>query len=308
MKKILIASTALVATAGVAAAEVSFGGFGRFGIIYNEDGGTTGNDSTRLEQRFRLTATGTTETDGGVKFEGRIRLQSDDNAAGAGGVANSSAAGFAVSSGGLRVDVGHVSDVLDSGDVVDYFGYGVGLTSWAEQSSGFALPASGFGTGTAAVAPTVKARYSAGDLTVAASVSTDASGTANEEYQLGASYAFGGYTAGIAFGNEDDGTVGGDVDFWAASLGGSVGDFDFSILVADYDDGVTSTAYGVSVQYAISSATQIRAVYNDNGAAVDENTYAIGFQHSLGGGVSLRGGVGETGGGDAADLGVVFNF
>ena len=37
MKKLLIASTALVATAGMAAAEVTFSGYGRFGVIYEED-------------------------------------------------------------------------------------------------------------------------------------------------------------------------------------------------------------------------------------------------------------------------------
>ena len=37
MKKVLFATTALVATAGVAAADVTFGGYGRFGVIYVED-------------------------------------------------------------------------------------------------------------------------------------------------------------------------------------------------------------------------------------------------------------------------------
>ena len=37
MKKVLFATTALVATAGVAAADVTFGGYGRFGIVYNVD-------------------------------------------------------------------------------------------------------------------------------------------------------------------------------------------------------------------------------------------------------------------------------
>ncbi|MCP3883731.1 MAG: porin, partial [Sulfitobacter sp.] len=32
MKKVLFATTALVATAGVAAADVTFGGYGRFGV------------------------------------------------------------------------------------------------------------------------------------------------------------------------------------------------------------------------------------------------------------------------------------
>lgn len=233
MKKVLFATTALVATAGVAAAEVTFGGYGRFGVIYQS--GLDGFDSeTRIEQRFRLTVTGVTETDNGLKFEGRIRFQTDDNAAGSASTANSSAAGFAVSTGGLRLDVGHVSDVIDSGDVVDYYGYGIGLTSFGEQSSAWALPASGFGSGEEfdTVAPTVKIRYNYDAFTVSASYTDNAWSEDwslgqdnfdplaappvgdggwglqprlknNEEWQVGASYSFGNYSIGGVYGSQD---------------------------------------------------------------------------------------------------------
>lgn len=326
MKKVLFATTALVATTGMAAAEISFGGFGRFGLLYIEDNDTTvGNDDLRIEQRFRLTVTGTTTSDNGLEFEGRIRFQTDDQANGTGSVANNSAAGFAVSTGGFRLDVGHVSDVIDSGDVVDYYGFGVGLTSFAEQSSGFGLPASGFGTGTDDVAPTVKLRYTAGDFTVSASI-TDDSGitdttagtvTQREEYQIGVGYNFGNYSAGIAYGSEDtdvlDSTTGAvtstsDNDFWAVSFGGEIGAFAFSILVADDDSGA-STKYGVSAKYDVGAATEIRFAFADNGVSADDETIAIGFRHALGGGVSLQGGIGQnTAGNTVADLGVIFNF
>ncbi|MDG2058479.1 MAG: porin, partial [Tateyamaria sp.] len=39
MKKLLLASTALVATAGMAAAEITFSGSARFGVTYNEGTG-----------------------------------------------------------------------------------------------------------------------------------------------------------------------------------------------------------------------------------------------------------------------------
>ncbi|WP_299608748.1 porin [uncultured Tateyamaria sp.] len=335
MKKVLFATTALVATTGMAAAEISFGGFGRFGLVYDE-----GNDDqdTRIEQRFRLTATGTTTSDNGLEFEGRIRFQTDDQDNGASNVANNSAAGFAVSTGGFRLDVGHVSDVLDSGDVVDYYGFGVGLTSSLEQSTGFGLPASGFGTGDADVPPTVKLRYTVGDFTVAASVTDDnditdtdfdgATGvntsttTDREEYQIGVGYNFGNYSVGFAYGNEDGSEVevitGGpdagttttdiDNDFWALSFGGEIGALAFSILIADYDAN-DDTSYGFSVKYDVGAATEIRFAFADTGIDDDDEVYGIGFRHSLGGGVSLQGGVGELADGDTfADLGVVFNF
>ena len=311
MKKVLFATTALVATAGMAAADVSFGGFGRFGLFYDE--GQT--DETRIEQRFRLTVTGTTTSDNGLEFEGRIRFQTDENAAGASNVAQRSAAGFAVSTGGFRLDVGHVSDVIDSGDVINYYGYGVGLTSFAEQSSGFGdsgtlagIPASGFGVSgdDATIDPTVKLRYTAGDFTVSASY-TDSD---NEEFQIGAGYNFGNYSAGIALGSEEAATsTGGDNDFVAATFGGEIGAFAFSILVADVDEDNRDTMFGFSAKYDVGAATEIRFAFADSGVDAEDETVAIGFRLGLGGGVSLQGGIGQnTSGNTVADLGVIFNF
>ena len=73
MKKVLFATTALIATAGMASADITWGGFGRFGVVHNE--GNAANE-TYLTQRMRLTVTGTTESDAGVKFEGRMRVRS----------------------------------------------------------------------------------------------------------------------------------------------------------------------------------------------------------------------------------------
>ena len=308
MKKVLFASTALIATAGMAAAEVSFGGFGRFGLLYVEDAAGVGARETRIEQRFRLTITGSTETDAGVKFEGRIRFQTDDQADGTSNIARRSAAGFAVTAGGFRLDVGSVSDVLDSGDVVDYFGYGIGLTATIEQSTGFGLPASGFGVANddSLIVPTVKLRYTAGDLTVAASYTDDLDGAGREEWQIGAGYNFGNYSAGLVYGEETP-AGGVSVDFWAASFSGSLGAFDFTLLVADRDDGL-DTRVGLSAKYDIGAATEIRFVIADNGQVMDSEVYGLGFRHSLGGGVSLRGGIGEVGGATVADLGVNFDF
>ena len=332
MKKVLFATTALIATTGMAAAEVTFGGFGRFGLIYQEgNDATPGNDETRIEQRFRLTATGTATADNGLEFEGRIRWQTDDQANGNSNVADNSAAGFAVSTGGFRLDVGNVSDVIDSGDVVNYYGFGGGLTSFAEQSSAFnGIPASGFGVSSddTEVLPTVKLRYTAGDFTVSASVTdgtvsqtaadatttpaTPASAVEREEYQIGVGYNFGNYSVGAAFGNEEEtDTITGvtlDNDFWAISFDGEIGAFAFSILIGDSDSN-DETMYGFSVKYDVSDATEIRFAFSDSGLDAEDEVVAIGFRHGLGGGVSLRGGIGQnTDGNTVADLGVIFNF
>ena len=329
MKKVLFATTALIATAGMAAAEVTWGGFGRFGLFYQENNdATVGQSDTRIEQRFRLTATGTATSDNGLEFEGRIRFQTDDQDNGNSNIANRSAAGFAMTTGGLRMDVGHVSDVIDSGDVVNFYGYGVGLTSFAEQSSGFGLGAvpandnvvNGFGTSAddSEILPTVKVRYIAGDLTLAASITngtsaqTATTATTLEEYQVGVGYSFGNYSVGVAFGNQEQNATGAasvDNDFWAASFDGEIGAFAFSVLVADDDTAGRDTRYGFSVKYDVGAATEIRFAFADDGIDANDETVAIGFRHALGGGVSLQGGIGQnTGGNTVADVGVIFNF
>ena len=66
MKKVLFATTALVATAGMAAADVTFGGYGRFGLIYREN--ATGSDETNITHRFRLQIDATAESDSGISL------------------------------------------------------------------------------------------------------------------------------------------------------------------------------------------------------------------------------------------------
>jgi outer membrane protein OmpU len=327
MKNVLFATTALIATAGMAAAEITIGGSGRFGLAYNE-GATMRNaadtadipvNSTRVEQRMRVNITGIATTDAGVKFEARIRLEAneanDNSISGRG----PGAVGFAVSYEGLRVDVGNVSDVFDSGDVVDLYGYGVGLTSFIEQvSNSDGLTNNGFGSGGRDYT-TLKARYTMNDFTVAASYSKnekfDVGSTTGpiagsqadvENFQIGAGYNFGNYNVGAAFGSSDN--AGTSNDYWAASFGGDIGQVAFSLLVTDADTAADMTVGG-SINYALSSATDLRAVFSDGGAATNETAFGVGFRHNLGGGVSLRGGVGRNASdNNVADLGVALSF
>jgi outer membrane protein OmpU len=298
MKKVLFATTALIATAGMASADITWGGFGRFGVVHNE--GNAGNE-TYLTQRMRLTVTGTSESDAGVKFEGRMRIESNEDATDANADASATgfgAAGFAVTSGGFRLDVGSVSNVIDSGDMVAHGGASVGMQGFIGNNTGFGLPANGFGTGND-VDPIIKLRYSAGDLTASASYRD-----ADEQTQVGLGYNFGNYSAGIVMGNDNAANT----DFVAASLTGSVGAAAFAFLVAD-NDANASTSVGLTVAYDMSAATELRFAVSDSGAAGADTAYAVGFRHSLGGGVSLQGGVGEDNGGNSrGDLGVVFNF
>jgi outer membrane protein OmpU len=318
MKKILFASTALVATAGMAAAELTWSGSGRLGVVYTED---AAND-TVLDHRFRLTVNGVTETDGGVKFEGRIRWQADDGADNqAGGTGGAGAAGFAVSTGGFRVDVGHVSDVFDSGDVINWGGYGVGYTGFFDQANNFSgFRKSGFGNtsrdnATASDGQTIKALYSVSDFTVVASYQLNDTGVvgSDESWQIGAGYSFGAHRIGAMYGDSADAAVNDKGSSlagkqWAIGADGSFGDFSYAVLVGD-NDATDDTMYGLSGAYAVSAAGSISAFVSGGGGAGVDTSYGIGYSHSLGGGVSLAAGVGSgTDGKTKADAGVTFSF
>jgi outer membrane protein OmpU len=300
MKKILFASTALIATAGMAAADINWSGSGRFGLVY-EEGAT---DETSIEHRFRLQATGIAETDGGVKLEGRIRFNSTSDQDGGYSSDPMSAAGFAVSTGGLRVDVGSVSDVFDSGDVMSWGGTGVGYRGFIDQASNAnGFDKAGFG-GADRDANTVKLRYTAGDFTGAASYTEDNATTGFADYvQVGVGYSFGNFNVGAMYGD------GGAADSqWAVGAGGSFGDLSVSAIVGDNDNATTTDIFwGLSGSYAISAATSVQAAVSGGGTSADES-YGIGLSHSLGGGVTLAGGVGSVKGATQADLGVTFSF
>ncbi|MBE1294470.1 MAG: porin [Rhodobacteraceae bacterium] len=321
MKKILFASTALVATAGMAAAELTWSGSGRLGLVYEEGAA----EETRVDHRFRLTVNGVTETDSGVKFEGRIRWQADDGYArgveeqggvlvdaapstnGAGSTGGAGAAGFAVSTGGFRLDVGHVSDVFDSGDVVNWGGYGVGYTGFLDQAANFAgFNKTGFGN-TGVRQQTIKARYTAGDFTGAISYTldgTDWDGSDLEDnWQIGAGYSFGAHKVGAMYG---DATAAGKQ--WAIGADGAFGDFSYAALIGD-NDSADDLMWGLSGSYSVSAAGTITGFVSGGGAAANDTSYGIGYAHSLGGGVTLAAGIGsDESGTTVADAGVKFNF
>lgn len=76
MKKVLLATTALVLSAGVAAADVKLGGTARAGIVHN-DSATSGSSKTTVNMRLRFNIDMSKQLDSGVTLGGRIRMQYD---------------------------------------------------------------------------------------------------------------------------------------------------------------------------------------------------------------------------------------
>jgi outer membrane protein OmpU len=162
MKNILLASTALVAFAGAAAAEVAISGSGRMGIVYdksivNDDlvrnGGTITRSSDAgmsFNSRVRVAFTLTQETDAGVTFGGSIRADnaSDGNKGKGGSVFMTGAFGkisMGDVSGAAESAVGNLSGVGYTGlgdfNEAIYLQQGNSDLDSNQQYSEFALPA-----------------------------------------------------------------------------------------------------------------------------------------------------------------------
>ncbi|WP_170341461.1 porin [Ruegeria arenilitoris] len=360
MKKVLFASTALIATASVAAAEVKFSGYGRFGIGYLEDrtgvvtnfntgqaamtttasGGmttvtttsgatvtttttnttTVSTDETILVSRFRLNIDGIAETDGGVRFEARVRLQADENAGnGEANAAGLNGARFSVIYGGLRVDAGNVAGSFDN--LANYYGNEPGLENFIGQYSGVDYSFLGYSS-TGAGSNAVFFQYAVGDFAFGASydqATFGLNGVADsaDRWDISFTYSFNNFTAAVAYGETSAiGDVVEKQSLAVLTLGAEFGDFSGTIFVADddvADEDLNGTAYGLSAAYNVGAATTLTFAYGDGSADNDTQQYGIGAIYDLGGGASLRGGIGQSKAGDGdsrlrADFGAQFNF
>lgn len=330
MKKVLFATTALVATAGVAAADVTFGGLGRFGILYNDANAS----DTSLTTRFRLVVTATAESDNGLSFGAQIRYQADGHQSGSNSIGTGTASNaastsstttisqgaqfntprFWVTSGAFTVSVGQVLGAIEN--MPGMYTGSIGLTGLGYGNVAYNFGADAYTSGGVG-SQGIDVIWAGGNWGVHLSHSWDGQGNSIvgayqgtafdrgfERTALAVSYVMGNYTFALA-GQDSD--LAGDTS-WAFTASGTWGNFDGSFQIADNDGAMK---YGIAGNYQVGSSTFIRGYLNhDEGAALgtgDENI-GIGFQHRMGGGTFLEGGVADLAGNTRADLGLRFSF
>jgi outer membrane protein OmpU len=258
MKKVLLASVALVGFASYAAAEVSFSGNGRFGLVYEDDGAT---DDTFLSYRLRFNINASTETDAGITFGGRIRLQYDYNDAieGGEGAAELNAAQLFMEAAGVRVEVGNSNTAFDS------------LATLYNAELGFISSTTG--------------SYSLFDY--AAYSSGPFSSAEQDRVGLYAEYAVGDLVARISYvdpnqfldGDEEEIGISFDYSTGPFSVGlGYVTNADFN---ADYD------VYALLGEYALNDTTNIGLQIIGEDGAENDLTYTLYGNTQLAGGIGL---------------------
>lgn len=345
MKKILLASTALVASAGFAAAEVKVGGDGYYGAgygTYGDDGVFMSTSSSNgrdygfvYDLDIDFTASG--ETDSGLTFGGGGDL--DDMGAGQSQGARGWEGSLFVSGDFGTLTMGDISGGTENvvGDL-----HGVGLTGLGDANESiFLLDA------TATNGPTARYDYAYEGLLLSFGMNDD------EGYAIGVGYDGGIWSVGLGYESVQDGTavtiVSDDSAFDASDIivdsngnplgagftttddasqvigqvGVSFAGVDLKAIYGDMDfnepgvDGAKQ--YGISAGYgydAFSVAAYWRRVEVDvvGGSDTDNDIYGLGAAYDLGGGLALEAGIAQYDYDNAtekllvADFGLSFDF
>ncbi|MBL9061252.1 porin [Tabrizicola sp.] len=317
MKKILLATSALVMVAGAASAEVTLSGSGRFGIVYTDDGTTS---DTALSYRMRVNVDASTETDSGVKFGGRIRMQYSngdtndlDDIDGPRGAAQLNAAMLYAETSGFRFEIGNVNTAFDS--LATLYNAELGFISSTTGSYSLfsydSYTSSPYGP-TQIDRVGLFASYSTGNLVARVSyidydqtVSTD-----SEETGISLDYTAGAYKIGFGYVTDAGGTA--DYDVWALLGEYALNDMTNVGLQYIAEDGAendaTLTLYGnTKLASGIGLGAFISGVDSD---VVYANDYAIGLGANYDiGGATIAGTI-QKGFDDQtyADLGINFSF
>lgn len=327
MKKVLFATTALIATASVAAADVRMSGYGRFGLDYNSANKLApGVSDTNITSRLRLQFDMTTETDSGIGFNARFRLQSESRdgvvAGGAAGGTAANGARFGVTYGGLAVNVGNIIGAVENAPGLYTTGTrsagtgidGMGFHSLAIKGAAWDAYSSG-GNGVNGI----EALYSVGGFTGHVSYSQRNGGvvlgTAGGEDRTGimVTYSFSDYYVTAAA--QSSSVAANDITFVAA--GGDFGAFGARIAYGETDSDESITLEG---NMDIGAASNILVWVNSNDAPTsvsttksdggrDGTSFGINYQYDLGGGATFVAGyVDEADDDNQFQAGVYFSF
>jgi outer membrane protein OmpU len=306
MKKVLFATTALIATAGVAAADITLSGDARMGITH-ADSATSVDNETTFNSRARLIITMSGETDTGLSFGASFRA---DNAAatdqqrgsattdaGTNGAVNGLGGSVFISGGFGKLTMGDIDSAHEAatGDVA-----GVGYAG-----NGFRNEMGYIGGGDD---EGLSYSYSIDGLSVFASVGQPQAASASNESAFGASYTMNGFT--IAAGRAEDGVR----DQTSVAVRGTVAGVSFAAVMLDNDSLAPNEGeVGLSVSYTMDAITL--TAFNrevDVRSGTDLSYTGIGASYNLGGGARLSAGYVDGGVNgidlDTYDVGVTFSF
>ena len=275
MKKVLLGTSALVLSAGVAFADGHAGGVavgGSAELWVEEVGGADASFNNEIELTFSASG----ETDGGLGFGADFAFvdgATDNNE-------------VYISGSWGKLTVGDTDDALQKVASLGDIGFdGLGVDDLAEVGRG-----DGDSDG-------VLYENNLGPATIYLAMNQD---TGVDDMSAGVKFSAGAITVGIGY--EDQGGA----DLTAFDVSGDLGGIGFDVYYEDGD--ANDTNYGTIISYDAGAAT-INFGYADGDANTGDAAMGIGFSMDLGGGASLSGGVVDDGQDNTNwDLGIGMSF
>ncbi|TCL00671.1 outer membrane protein OmpU [Shimia isoporae] len=296
MKNVLLASSALILTAGAAAADITFSGSARFGAIY--DSSLTGSDDKLgIHNRFTLNIDAATETDSGIEFFARVRIRGENEGNGATSSSGVSAPRVGLRANGVEFAVGNIEGAIE--EMPGLYDGEVGLTALGDlnavgktartDDNWDSFSSAGGGANGAEV------KYSANGFSTHLSHSPVSGRTALfAAYEQSNWFVSGGVQSGeVAI---DDKVI--------VTAGATFGNYGIGAGYADNDG---TSKWRLSGTAQVGSDTMLTAFVAEDDSAT-ETLWGVGFNHGLGGARLVGGVVSDENGENQADLGVRFKF
>ena len=314
MKKILLATTALVGFAGAAAAEIKLDGYAEIGV----NGGNNGYE-TQFHNDWQVNFNFSSETDGGLSFGGKVQIEENNSSSSINGTPRIDDEAFWVSGSFGKVTLGETKGALDWAVPDVYSG-----TSISDDHSTHAGAYWNTGMDGAYDDQIARYEYSFGDYGVAISLEQDDTGVDDPIIGLGGKWAgsMGGADVSAGIGYQSNG------DASTVSLAGTAkmsNGFSVALGYANFDsddgaDGVLGTAddglvfntsnyvangvdvdswYGIGLAYTTGALT-VGANYSAYSAATtgvaDPKGWGLVANYDLGGGAVAMLGYGKSSG------------
>lgn len=293
MKKLLVATSALIASATLAHAQgLTISGEGRMGVN-GLDFGTGWN--WQVENRLRLDFTATIEADHGLTFGAWTRAQMASNGIGVAQAGGFSPARVWVEANNLRLTFGNADGAIAS------YGYSHGwLGGWLIGYEAGQLGGDAVG------------------LDTVAHLQTDAA-VPHPAAQVMLSYEGDNYAVAVSHQDGVSTEIAGNITFGAWTVAAGYTDmFDVRTVSGHYDGGSWGVGLivgwnSVSTNWSLSGTVALGGgeLYAYVGELFDDETYGLSYSYDLGGGATIVAG-GERIGGlvdtSMASVGVVFTF
>ncbi|WP_114965274.1 porin [Alkalilacustris brevis] len=294
MKKILIATTALALSAGMASAQgVTLSGNGWMGVDYSD---TRTESKALFKSRLRVQFNMAGETDGGLSFGGSFRADQADDAAG-----NTMMDGGSVFIGGEfgTIEMGDVDSALEA---TWFRTRHIGVM---ENAGGSRASALGVGETTGALYT-----YSMDAFTFAVSsgqLKTEAGEVS--AYSVGAQYSADGFGVGIGYEQADNDLAAPGTKLKHIMISGQASFDNISLraFAGRLDDSTTKeNQYGFDINASFDAVgVQFRAKRDFAG----NNHVGAGVTYALGGGATIGASINDVqNGATTADVGVAFRF